>query len=217
MRKLPTLLSEVASDLLTGFASGGAGTGGAVAGIALEELFRKRLETTREILIEELKRGDKTLNAVGEVEEIAAIAYRYVRAAQEGAARLNLRLMAKVITGQAHLGSLIADEFLYYADILTSLRREEIILLATLRKWENENLVPPTLAEMSTLSELVPKIFSSEDEYHAVASGVMRTGLIVQENDWNLGAFKTSLLMDRLEKLAPFQDALREEGIVGSD
>jgi len=40
--------------------------------------------------------------------------------------------MAKVIAGQAHRGNLLADEFLYHADMLASLRREGVLVLGTL-------------------------------------------------------------------------------------
>ena len=121
--------------------------GGNLLGVAIEQLFRHRAEVARDILLDELRGADKTL-AAAEIEEAAAIFYRYMRAAQEGGARLNLRLMAKVIAGQAHRGNLLADEFLYYADMLASLRREEILVLGTLyRHWQSD---PVQRAEENT-------------------------------------------------------------------
>lgn len=67
---------------------------GAGFAIAAERLQRWRLERARDILIDELRRGERTLSAP-EADEIVAVLLRYGRAAQEGAARLNLRLMAK--------------------------------------------------------------------------------------------------------------------------
>lgn len=218
--KLPALLSGIVADAMTGFASGGASTGGAVAGISLSKLFEKRLTTARAILIEEFRRGDKTLSDVADLEEAVAITYRYARAAQEGAARLNLRLMAKVIAGQAHLGNLVADEFLYYADLLASLRREEVILIATLNKNLRSDLVNQAdekkragLAQQATIGELVPSLFSSSEHLKAVASATTRTGLVVAQSLIGGMAYATTPLLEALLSLASFEEALREEGI----
>jgi len=210
--QLPESLSAIGSELLTALGL----PGGSVLGVALSSLFRKRLEQAREILLEELRRGDKKLTDVGEVEEAAAIIYRYGRAAQEGAARLNLRLMAKVIAGQAQIGNLVADDFLYYADMLASLRREEIILIATLHR--NQTLTEQgTLDELQTwtksLEELVPLLFSSESEMLAVAQGAARTGFVTSGVTFDgMSAFVPSALLEKLQGLAPFDDALRREG-----
>jgi len=133
-QRLQVLLNGAITEIINGITTAGAGASAALAGWTLGSLFRKRLDTAREILLEELRRCEKSLHEIGEVEEVAAITYRFARAAQEGTARLNLRLMAKVIAGQARLGTLVANEFLYYADIIASLRREEIILITTLHK-----------------------------------------------------------------------------------
>ena len=61
-----------------------------------------------------------------------AVIHGYNRAAWEGRARINLRLLAKAITGQLRAGNLVADEFFLHAESLTGLSRDEIILLATM-------------------------------------------------------------------------------------
>jgi hypothetical protein len=49
--------------------------------------------------------------------------------------------MAKMIAGQAHRGNLLNDEFLYYADMLASLRREEVLVLGRLyRHWQSDSV-----------------------------------------------------------------------------
>ena len=69
---LPTLLSGIVADAITGYVSGGAATGGAVAGITLSGLFERRLKAAQDILVEELRRGDKALGDVADLEEIVA-------------------------------------------------------------------------------------------------------------------------------------------------
>ncbi|MBI2586399.1 MAG: hypothetical protein HYW28_11120 [Rhodospirillales bacterium] len=196
--------------------------GGSVLSTAIQSIIKERLEAGRDILIEELESADRTLYDVAERDALAAILYRYARAAQEGAARLNLRLMAKVVSGQARLGNLIADEFLYYADLLASLRREEIIFIATLHKVRGQKIG----REFTALAEsgypnlwheiheqLIPSVFPDEPTMRAAALAIGRTGLVMSGTTMDgLSYFTTSPLMDKLLKLASFDDALKSEG-----
>jgi hypothetical protein len=125
--------------------------------------------------------------------------------------------MAKVIAGQKESRTLTANEFLYHADILASLRREEIVLLATLYK---QSRLPEVLAEESkrggaamraAMSELIPSVFKDEDESIATAAGTMRTGLMIGLSGLPSIFYKPSPLMDKLYALAPFEAALAQE------
>lgn len=212
---MPWRLLQLATTAL------GEASGGSVAGATLQAVLQRRLNAARDILVEELRFGDRTLASMAEEDEAAAILFRYAQAAQEGAARLNLRLMAKVITGQAHLGNLVADEFLYYANLLSSLRREEIILTATLHRLRQEKAG----TEFSSLSgakspdiwgevgkELIPDVFPDDKTIHATALAVGRTGLVMTDTTLDgIAYFTTSPLMDRLLKLASLEEALDAE------
>jgi hypothetical protein len=174
------------------------------------------MERAREILIDELSQGRTTIDDIAEADELAAILYRYGRAAQEGAARLNLRLMAKVIAGQKESRTLTANEFLYHAEILASLRREEIVLLSTLyRHWKaipDEESKRTDAAQKDALNELVPGMFNSRDEFMATAGAITRTGLVIGTSVFSGTADRPSPLFDKLYTLAPFEGALAREG-----
>jgi hypothetical protein len=212
---LPSHLGALASDFLSGFFVPGA----SFLGSALQSLIQRRLAGAQDILLEELRRGDRTLPLnISEIDEAVAMMFRYARAAQEGTARLNLRLMAKVIAGQAHLGNLIADEFRRYADVLASLTREEIILIATLhRHWISADVQQAEeerregIAHQATVRDLVPTLFRNEEELKLVASASMRTGLVISVPVWDETIYTTTSLMDKLERFAPFQEALNQE------
>lgn len=180
----------------------------AVGRAALKAMLKRRLEAAREIALEEIRVGDRSLWEA-EPDEVVAIVYRYLRAAQEGAARINLRLLARVIAGQAHMGNLKADEFLYYADILASLRREEIIALAKIHHLDLQMSAasPPDKKALCDAfeKELVPSIFSSQDELLATCMGVTRTGLVLEQTDYMLFDYRASPLLHRLVALAPFE------------
>ena len=94
----------------------------------LQSVLRRRMEAARDIFLDEMRHGEKTMDA-DEVEEAVTVVHHYLRAAQEGSARANLRVVARVIDGQARRGRISADEFLPYASILATLREAEVVLL----------------------------------------------------------------------------------------
>ncbi|MGJ3258281.1 MAG: hypothetical protein ACFE0S_01640 [Rhodospirillales bacterium] len=216
---LPNMISSIVVDVLTGGSSGGAATVGAGAETALRQLLRKRHESARDILLEELRDGTRTLDETGEVDEIVAILERYARAAREGAARLNLRLLAKVIAGQAHIGNLVASDFLYYSDLLASLRREEIVFLAVLHRQRiSIEKTDPTGISLLDLwqsvgTELIPSLFADDDSMRATATALTRTGLIMIKDATmdGLSYFTTTPIMDRLTSLLNIDDAIEKE------
>jgi hypothetical protein len=208
LEQLPTLLSAVIGD---GFAiaklNEGNLAGFGVAGL-VSSLLARRAETARDIIIQEIRRGERLMTSM-EIEEGVAVAYRYFRAAQEGAARLNLRLLAKVIAERARLGNLVADEFLADADILASLRRNEIVLLATMYQAGHNTLLgdPREWAE----KQLIPTPFADKEELMATAGAVVRTGLIRTESGYGSIDYSLTHLIDRLVSLADIESALRTE------
>ncbi|MBM3567994.1 MAG: hypothetical protein FJX46_04475 [Alphaproteobacteria bacterium] len=142
--------------------------GSALLGEAFKAVMEKRMRHARDVLTEELKRGAISIPEASAADPLAAMLFRYIRAAQEGSARLNLRLLAQVIAGQAHCGNLIADEFLYYADILSGLKREEIIFVAELHRalantrQNNAEVQVQNLEALKLLTQkLVPEPFAS--------------------------------------------------------
>ena len=215
--QLPSLLSAVVIDTLGFFKlPGGSVAGFSLAG-ALSKLVNRRLQAAREILLQELRSGEKQLPP-NQIDEGVAIIYRYQRAAQEGAARLNLRLMAQTIAGKAHLGNLSADEFLQDADMIASLRREEILLLAKLHsasrsetpsknKPAEESVDPMKWAE----SQLVPSVFRNREELEATAAAIVRTGLIKTESGYGAIHYSPTPLLDRLVARAPLEAAIAKE------
>jgi hypothetical protein len=93
--------------------------------------FRRRAEQARDILFEELRRASLSEAQAASEDDAIAVIVRYLRAAREGAARLNLRLLAEAIAGKLRSGQLFADEFLQYAETLASLSRDEVVVIGT--------------------------------------------------------------------------------------
>jgi hypothetical protein len=131
---LPSIVGSALSDVLQALEFGASNLGGTLLGTTLGALLGKRLEAARKIFLEEVRDAKRPVKDVHEQDEVVSVVYRYLDAARQGAARLNLRLLAKVARGQYEREGLYASEFLRYADMIASLRREEVIFLATLHR-----------------------------------------------------------------------------------
>ena len=93
--------------IATDIAAPGSGTASAI----IDALLLKRLEAARDIFLEEIKAGNvSTIKAATKDDEIGVM-YRFSRSAQEGAARKNLKLLAKFIVGFGERGKLFPDDF----------------------------------------------------------------------------------------------------------
>ncbi|HEY0833797.1 MAG TPA: type II toxin-antitoxin system VapC family toxin [Azospirillum sp.] len=192
---------------------------GATVAEAVQAIGRRRMEDAREILFDELRLGDKTLEDAAQVEEIVACLLRYGRAAQEGSARLNLRLMATVMDGLYSKSRLTANEFLYYADILSVLRREEIVIIGCMHRHDKAIRLMRENGDEQVCSayeraceELVPKFFSSKDEFNAFCASASRTGLIAMGVVIDeLGLYKLTPLMNRLVQYVDLEAAQQRE------
>lgn len=130
---LPTGIGG-AADILSAADFGATNFVAGLANTTLQSLFQKRGETARRIALKEMAECKRSKFDVQDADEFVAIAYRYGRAALEGAARLNLLLMAKVMKGQALAGEIYASEFNEFADLISSLKSREIVYLGTMIK-----------------------------------------------------------------------------------
>ncbi|WP_374254248.1 hypothetical protein [Xanthobacter sp.] len=199
--------------------------GVAVQGI-LQAILRGRAERARDLLLEELRHGRANIGLdASDVDEAVAALWRYLRAAEEGAARLNLRLMASVIDGQLAAKALHADQFLAWADLIASLSKEEVILLATLLRFERQEQARPKsdptpkdqYPDKKARRKLIGSVFGSDEEYSLTAQALLRTGLIAANailisSDIGLGAiYRTTSRMALLARVADFEGVIERE------
>ena len=209
---LPSILGSY--EYLQAFVDGGL-QDLAKAGVAdvVRRVLSNRRRVAFDLLLNELQKGNTTGARLAAESEVVSVLLRFQRAADEGAARLNLRIIAKIIAGEMLTGTLRADEFLYRAEMLAGLKREEIVLIATLRRLQKERpnegghdiwkRVP---------SLLVPDVFLNEAALRATAQACLRTGLIADENTIDhMGWYVPSPLFAELERMASFEQALSEE------
>ena len=139
-----------------------------------------------------------------------------------------MRLMAKVMRGQAVSGSMYASDFLAYADILSTLRREEVVYLATLLRFTKEGTrlskgsdtdetygVEQSVAIQLSRTLVGSDFFKDHAALNACILAVQRTGLIRHVTWMGDGSniYAASVHLEKLGELAQFESALSEEGI----
>ena len=177
-----TLFNAVVSDALNAAHFAAASTGATTASEMLRAITEQRQAVAANLLLDELKLGRRTLENA-ELPPSVAIFHRIQRAAEEGAALLNLRLLAGVFAGQVVHRSIAADDFLYLADILAPLKREEVIVLGTFARLQADSNLQPDSArdlQLKVLEELVPHVFYNDDAFMATAGALLRTGFLME-------------------------------------
>jgi hypothetical protein len=137
----------------------------------------------QDVILSEIRQGN--LGRVDD-DELISIFFRLIRDAEEGVARNNLRLMARVINGMAEKQKLKAPNFLRYASILSSLSEDEITVLGIMAKdvakevrtYTGEMVKrDPVEVKDPGLSELK----KSGLEYRSIQQALLRTSLVAME------------------------------------
>jgi hypothetical protein len=114
MTDLPAIVGAAMSDVLSVLQIGGTSVSGSIAQGAVAAYLRRRAKDAQDILLEELRHARiDSLDFAGQ-DELGGTLFRYFNAIRDNAARVNLRLMAKVMAGQAQLGRIFTDEFSRY-------------------------------------------------------------------------------------------------------
>ena len=214
---LPSTIGNLVADAYSALLPGvpGANTTGNVVAQAVGEILAKRSERAFHILLDEVRRADIPTHSLDDIEPALAMMLRYQRAALEGAALHNRRLMAQVFSGVSQRRPLVAEDFQNWADALQGLRRSEVIAIGEVHRYTIECRNRPAPNDFGREAEafaqnLVPEPFRSEDELLAVCQAASRTGLIMGQGDQNLFPYASTPLMDELAKLSDFESAVRK-------
>ena len=218
---LTSLVGSSFADIVSALGFAGSNAAGAALSEALSRVMSGRADRARNVLLAEIQQGIRPPRDAGEVDEFVAIIYRYMRAAQEGSARLNLRLMARVIKSQIEGTGLYASDFLRFAELIASLSREEVILIATrhrVRSAFDKSKQTPDWSDTSRVNELVhkelvPKIFPTDLDMMAALTALQRTGLVWPAAATSGGGlvWQDTPLLDRVVGLTDFESAVAAE------
>jgi len=162
---------------------------------AIRKLMKMRLQQAQKILLEELHLGHATTFDIADEDEVSAMVFEFASAAQKGAARRNLRIIAQVMAGAVLSRPVYADDFLRWSHDLSSLSREEIIALGVLGKnyevaaklsTHDDSANRRALTFTLTMSDLLGpnKLCTSAEELYSLFGALTRTGLVVS---WSSG------------------------------
>lgn len=185
----------------------------------------KKLAESRDILFDEITEGN--FDNIADDDKISLM-HRYTLAAMNGAARLNLRLLAKAINnianGEQLSSPIYANEFNRYAQILETLSDEEIHLLAQLYKIREDDLEyirhhnePSKGINADYFTKLLTNYECTSPEkakeIKAIAGALLRTGLVYQEavGFGGVNVYALTPFFDKIIELVDFQDALDKE------
>ena len=103
----------------------------------LREYKKTKLHEAHEILLQEIKSGNRVLDS-DEEKQFVPIAYRYFKAAEEGSTRRKLKLLAKIIRDEIKDSALDFDKFSKLEAGFDGLTTDELICLAELARTTRE-------------------------------------------------------------------------------
>lgn len=186
--------------------------------------FGRKMAEARDELLEAMKRGEiDALEAKNQDESIAVI-YRYFVAARDGSARKNLRLMARCICNLQTRDLLTADEFNRYAELLSRMTREQVLIagraaraLSEVKQAMLKMAQEPAEAEKGEkeLPNLAWKAVQdacrglgfSNDELQSIFAELGGLGLMIVMSAWGSTAYIPSPKLEKVAELAEFESA----------
>ncbi|MBM0204055.1 hypothetical protein JNW90_13745 [Micromonospora sp. STR1s_5] len=145
---------------------------------SVEAAYERRTKAAQDVLLEMLsKHGPQTLDDLpeGEMDDLIQMLMRYGKAAMEGAARENLRLLAAVIAGLKRNRALSFDKFQECANVLETLTRDEILFLGHFYRHRKAN---PGKNDYNAFRKEAEQVFG-KDRFESVAAGLVRTGMLL--------------------------------------
>ena len=177
-------------------------------------LERKQREAA-DILIAEVAKGSPTPIDFSEadVDPLIEIIYRFSKAAADGAARENLRLLAQIIAGLKRYKALDPNRFRKWANILEQLTRDELMVVGKAIALRQKMVAAgdqPSFDFFSILQEEM-KAAGYAAEVMSLYASVSRTGLLVPGSGFGALVYRPSPWLDELAQLANVEEVLNAD------
>ncbi|OZI46960.1 hypothetical protein CAL25_20080 [Bordetella genomosp. 5] len=173
----------------------------------LGQFVQAKVQEAEDLLMDQIHDADAWDRLMKDPEGLAARTIRYIRSATVGAAHDNLRLLARLVVFGDGSRAIVADDFLYLAQTLESLRHDEMVVLATFIRVRNS---PAGAASRDIEMEVIPALreIYDEEEVWSLLAGLQRTGLIYVVSGYGGGAWNAAPLLQKLEDSIQFADAV---------
>jgi hypothetical protein len=180
--------------------------------LVIRRLMKTRLQQAQDVLLEELEIGNATSFDIADTDEVAAMVFEFATAAQRGTAKRNLRLIAQVMAGAIVSTPVYADDFLRWANDLSSLSREEIVALGVMFKNDEraktqalkDDVDRINFAYTATRVELIgpEKLCATDEQFNGLFGALVRTGLVIPWPGFDNLVYSSSEKLRRLMKVA---------------
>jgi len=182
---------------------------------ALGKVMEGRAKMAREEIVKQLQKGK--LGAIAD-DDAAAAMFTYLRAAQEGAARINLRMMAEAFVNASREPTFAPDEFRRQSIALASLSRDEVLLLAAFLRANRAAAPGPGEPNDGTkaMSVAWASILADKSQFPpafdaiALAAALARTGWVVPGSGFGAITYYTTGAFDGVARLVDFELARME-------
>lgn len=174
---------------------------------------RKSIEKAEDVLMAEIRHADAWDRLKRDPEGTAMRTVRYIRAATVGIAHENLRILARLVVHGDGSQAIPADDFLYFAQTIESLRHDELVVLSAFLRVQEKLDQPNVLSSAGTLWQGVQKHLAHFDEVQllGLANALLRTGFLATVQR---GAAGTSWMVTpdlrRLQATTQFMQAVAE-------
>jgi hypothetical protein len=179
----------------------------------LKAYVKRRLDLARETLLEEVSQGEVPLVSAALDDDRVWFHWLYARAAIEGAARENLRLLARLMISLPAAPDLISSRFHLYAKLISTLTRDELLVLAAFIRFE-QRLTERPIAGVWRLDEvekiLVPGAVASASYFAALVHSLAGSGLLIppQRGQDGLGDHMPSEIAVEIERLSRLSELI---------
>lgn len=155
--------------------------GGSLFSKLVDQHLAQKTQEAVEIALQELSRGNLEFGEE-DAQPFVAVLLRYSKAASEGAARRNLRLLMQIVVGLKRNKALREDAFRRWAGIVEHMTRDELMLVGQAIRLQAEIARGASTEESSfwiMLRDLMSRSGYEGDELSATAEAVSRSGVFV--------------------------------------
>lgn len=206
-------ISSAALALAYPAAGGALALGNAAVNAILERTILNRKKAADDIALRELADAKTLDELMADPDSFVTRAARYYQAAIIGSAHANLRILARMVVCGGER-AMPADEFLYLAQVIESLRHDELLVLACFSRARRRRDQDGAVDNQKDLYATVAKELVSDfdtSELDGLMHALLRTGFLTT---WSgIGGSKwdaTSLLL-RLERTTQFSLIVQDE------
>lgn len=194
-------------------AAGALAVSNAAANAILERTISNRKRAADEIAMHELTDAGTYDELMKDVDSFVSRAARYYQAAIIGSAHANLRILARMVVCGGER-AMPADEFLYLAQVIESLRHDELLVLSSFsrarRRRDQDNALDSKQDLYGAVEADLRGVFEGS-ELDGLVHALLRTGFLTTRSGYGGAQWNVTSLLLRLEATTQFSLVVRDE------